>query len=71
MKRKRKKKPHQVGLLGRLMAKLPSSSPLLYPIYLAAQLDTVEETYASSRWPREFDGLTIAFASDIHFGSLL
>lgn len=71
MKRKRKKKGHQVGLLGRLMAKLPSSWPLLYPLYLAAQLDTVEETYASTRWPKEFDGLTIAYVSDIHFGFLL
>jgi len=71
MNLKRKKIAHQVGLLGRLMAKLPSSWPALYPLYLASQLDTVEETYASSQWPREFDGLKIAFASDIHYGFLL
>lgn len=71
MNLKEKKKAHQVGLLGRLMAKLPSSWPLLYPFYLAAQLDTVEETYASSQWPKEFDGLKIAYLSDIHYGFLL
>ncbi len=71
MNLKHKKKAHQVGLLGRLMAKLPSSWPLLYPLYLAAQLDTVEETYASDRWPKEFDGLKVAYVSDIHYGSLL
>ncbi len=71
MNLKKKKIAHQVGLLGRVMAKLPSSWPALYPLYLASQLDTVEETYASSQWPREFDGLKIAFASDIHYGFLL
>ncbi len=71
MNRKRKKTPRKISLLGRLLARLPSSCVLLYPIYLAAQLDTVEETYISGQWPREFDGLKIAFASDIHFGTLL
>ena len=71
MNLKRKKKPHEIGLFGRLLARLPSSCALFYPVYLAAQLDTVEETYVSSRWPREFDGLKIAFASDIHYGTLL
>ncbi len=71
MNRKRKKKPHQISLFGRMLAMLPSSCALFYPIYLAAQLDTVAETYVSSQWPREFDGLRIAYASDIHYGSLL
>ena len=71
MNLERKKKAQQVGLLGRFMAKLPSSCPLLYPLYLAARLDTKEETYASSLWPREFDGFKIAYVSDIHYGSLL
>ena len=71
MNLKKKKQAHQVGPLGRLMAKLPSSWPLLYPIFLAAQLDAVEETYASARWPKEFDGLKVAYVSDIHYGSLL
>ena len=68
--RKREKQTCRIHLLGRLLAMLPSSNPLLYPIYLAAQLDTVEETYSSSQWPKEFDGLKIAYASDIHFGVL-
>ena len=69
--RKRKKPPHPIKMFGKLLTNLPSSSPLLYPVYLAAQLDTVEETYASPQWPKEFDGLKIAFVSDIHYGSLL
>lgn len=71
MSRKRKKKPHQISLFGRLLARFPSSCKLLYPLYLAAQLDTVEETYTSSQWPKEFDGLKIVFISDIHYGALL
>ena len=70
MTRKRKKKSCRIHLLGRLLAMLPSSSPLIYPIYLAARLDIVEETYSSSQWPEEFDGLKIAYASDIHYGVL-
>lgn len=66
-----KKKARQVGLLGRLLALFPASCALLYPFYLAAQLDTVEEVYASSQWPRAFDGLKIAYVSDIHYGALL
>ncbi len=61
-------KPRWFDLLGRLLARLPSSSPILYPLYLAAQLDTVEETYESSQWPKAFDGLRIGFVSDIHYG---
>lgn len=55
-------------LPGRLLAMVPSSSPILYPFYLAAQLDTVEETYSSGQWPKQFDGLRIGFVSDIHYG---
>ena len=68
--RMKKKQPHSAWRIGRLLAKLPASSPLLYPLYLAAQLDTVEETYASSALPPEFDGLRVAFLSDIHYGFL-
>ena len=66
----RKKKSKRVGFLGRLLSRLPSNQPLLYPLYLAAQLDTVMEEYASPRVPQAFDGLTIAFLSDIHYGTL-
>lgn len=70
LNRKRGKKSYHIHWFGRLLAMLPSSNPLFYPIYLAAQLDTVEETYYSSQWPKEFDGLKIAYASDIHYGVL-
>ena len=66
----RKKKSKRVGFLGRLLSRLPRNQPLLYPLYLAAQLDTVMEEYASPRVPQAFDGLTIAFLSDIHYGTL-
>ena len=65
-----KKRAKQVGFFGKLLAMLPVSCVLLYPIYLAAQLDTVYETYASPELPEAFDGLKIAFVSDIHSGSL-
>ena len=65
-----KKRAKQVGFFGKLLAMLPVSCVLLYPVYLAAQLDTVYETYASPELPEAFDGLRIAFVSDIHSGSL-
>ena len=68
---KRKKKPKRIGWLGRALALLPASCALFYPVYLAAQLDTVRETYASPALPAAFQGLKIAFVSDIHYGALL
>ena len=68
--KKVKKRAKRVSWLGKLMALLPASCILLYPLYLAAQLDTVKETYASPLLPEAFDGLQIAFVSDIHYGSL-
>lgn len=67
---KKKKKARKAPWLGRMLAKLPTSSPLLYPLYLAAQLDTKKETYCSPDLPQAFDGFTIAFLSDIHYGAL-
>ncbi len=61
----------KVGPFGRMLAKLPSGCALLYPLYLAAQLDTVEEIYVSPLVPPAFDGWKIAFVTDIHYGSLL
>ena len=71
MNREKKKRAKQVGWLGRVLAKLPSSWPLLYPLYLTAQLDTVKENYVSPLLPAAFDGFTIGYVSDIHFGQLL
>ena len=56
--------------LGRWMARLPAGK-LLYPLYLAKQLDTVEERYASTLLPEAFEGLKLAYVSDIHYGVLL
>ena len=61
----------KVGRLGKLLARLPSSCPLLYPLYLAAQLDTVEDVYPSPLLPKAFDGWRIAFVTDVHYGVLL
>ena len=65
-----KRKIRKTGWLGKLMNKLPASSPLIYPRYLAQQLDTKEETYVSPWLPPAFDGFTVAYLSDIHYGTL-
>lgn len=62
--------PWIAHIIGKLLAALPAPR-LLYPLYLARQLETVEEEYASALLPKAFDGLKIAYASDIHYGSLL
>ena len=66
-----RKRPKQVGWLGKALARLPANTPLLYPLYLARHLDTVKEDYASPQLPSAFNGMTIAYVSDIHFGALL
>ena len=58
-------------LLGKLLAMLPVSCALLYPLYLAAQLDTVEAHYRNGALPRAFGGLRVAYVSDIHYGAFL
>jgi len=65
------KKASKVRTLGKLLAMLPVSCTLLYPIYLAAQLDVRQENYASTHIPQVFEGLKIAFVSDIHYGTFL
>ena len=54
--------------LGRLLMMLPFAGTLLYPVYLANQLDVCRETFVSDQLPAAFDGLTVAFAADIHYG---
>ena len=71
LNREKKKRSKNVPWLGRMLARLPSSWPVLYPLYLAAQLDTVQEQYWSRVLPPAFDETRIAFLSDIHFGPLL
>lgn len=65
-----KNRAKKVGSLGRMLARVPSSCALLYPFYLAAQLDIVRQDYAHPGWPEAFQGMTVAFVSDIHYGSL-
>lgn len=62
------RKPKKSRFLGRLLAMLPVSCMLLYPLYLAAQLDLVETEYVSAALPAAFSGLRIVYLSDIHFG---
>ena len=64
-----KKKCSTVGVLGRWMAKLPPWR-VLYPLYVAHQLDTVVQVRYFAGLPEVFDGLTLAYASDIHYGPL-
>ncbi len=65
---KRRKTHKRVSLLGRLLAILPVCI-LFYPLWLAAQLRLETKTIWSEKLPVAFDGLTIAYASDIHYGT--
>lgn len=57
--------------LGRLMAKIPSDQKWLYPFYLAGTLTRRDEHFVFPSLPEAFDGMTVAFVSDIHFGPFL
>lgn len=65
------KRARRTRWLGRTMALLPASCALFYPVYLAAQLELKEEEYAHAALPEAFDGLRLAFVTDIHYGALL
>lgn len=58
-------------ILPPIMKHIPTNQKWLYPFYLSAQLAVKEETYTSGKLPAPFSGLTIAYASDIHYGSYL
>ena len=47
---------------------IPTSSKILYPFWLSAQLDVVDEAVVFDHLPAAFDGLVIAYCSDIHYG---
>ena len=58
-------------ILGRLLhitKWIPTSSKILYPFWLSAQLDVVDEAVVIDHLPAAFDGLVIAYCSDIHYG---
>ena len=66
-----KKRAKKANFLGRMLMLLPVSCAIFYPLYLAAQLDLVEDAYVSPALPGAFDGLRVAFLSDIHYGAYL
>lgn len=53
-----------------LLRHIPKNRKLLYPFYLAGQLEVREETHQGARLPEALDGFAMAYASDIHFGPL-
>ena len=58
-------------MLGRLLhftKWIPTSSKILYPFWLSAPLDVVDEAAVFHHLPAAFDGLVIAYCSDIHYG---
>lgn len=54
-----------------LLGWVPRDIRLLYPFYLAGHLNTVEAELPCQALPEALDGLSVAFASDIHYGPLL
>ncbi|MBQ9262658.1 MAG: metallophosphoesterase [Clostridia bacterium] len=69
MRDRKKSRARKPNWLGKLLAMLPVSCALLYPVYLAAQLDTVEGDYVNAALPKAFHGLRVAYLSDIHAGT--
>lgn len=65
-----RKKPHAPARLGRWLARLPASR-WLPPLRLAGQLYLQEYEPVLPGLPEALDGLTIAYASDIHYGAYL
>jgi len=69
MKHQEKKRAKKPSKLGKLLMLLPVTCALFYPLYLSQQLDLVEDDYSSPALPLPFDGLRVAYISDIHYGS--
>ncbi len=65
------RKTHGVNRLGRLLALLPCSCILLYPLYEAAHVRLVRSELVCKRLPAAWDGVTVAFVSDLHDGALM
>ena len=55
----------------RFTGRIPHTSKALYPFWLAAELDVVQEAIYFKNLPDELDGFVIAFASDPHYGPFL
>ncbi len=67
-KKKRKKTHIKVPLLGKFFLLLPATCALFYPVWLPHQLKLDTFTIQTSALPKAFDGITIAYISDIHYG---
>lgn len=55
-------------ILTPILRHVPRNRKWLYPFYLAGQLNVVAEEVYSPRLPQAFNGFSIAYASDIHYG---
>ncbi|MHC1786259.1 MAG: metallophosphoesterase [Christensenellales bacterium] len=55
----------------RFTGRIPTRFKALYPVWYSAQLSEVRQTRSFPRLPTAFSGFTLAYASDIHFGTLL
>ncbi|NLD51720.1 MAG: hypothetical protein GX650_02385 [Clostridiales bacterium] len=64
-------KERMLRRLLRFTGRIPTRHKLLYPFWLAAQLDIVVEDRLFPGLPPSLEGLVIAYASDIHYGPLL
>jgi predicted MPP superfamily phosphohydrolase len=55
-------------ILTPILRYIPKNRKWLYPFYLAGQLNVQAEEVYSSHLPQAFDGFSIAYASDFHYG---
>ncbi|MBR5232259.1 MAG: metallophosphoesterase [Clostridia bacterium] len=70
-KRKEAHQPHRPGKLGLFFNSFPEKWKWCFPVYASRQLHLKEYEICSSKVPAAFDGLRIAYASDVHYGALL
>ena len=68
---KEKKTHSKAPLLGKILMKFPTKTPIFYPMWLRKQLTQQQHTWTIPTLPNCFDGLTIAYVSDIHYGTYL
>ena len=63
--------PKSSGWVGRILAKIPARTPILYPLYLARQLYRRTWEFRTPELPPAFSGMRVVFLSDIHYGEFL
>lgn len=69
--RGRIRKTNRPSRLGQWLNRLPEGQKWLWPVYASRRLRLVENVVESAALPAAFDGLRIAYASDIHYGAFL